>query len=380
MGEKVYNPMLAYEALLNDYACKDADAIRLHGKVSPDIRPNYFRDTDRIMNSDAYTRYMYKTQVYSNLTNDNVSTRGVHVQLVYRAAKCIGEMLGLNIELIEAMAKGHDIGHVPYGHLGERYLNELSLLYDHTYFMHNVQSVRALNVLERQGEGLNLTIQVLDGILCHNGEIVENKYQPVFKTKEDFIRDYEQCYVDGNHSKELKPMTLEGCVVRISDVIAYLGRDIEDAIKLNKLNIDEIPESIKKILGNKNGDIMNTIINDIIINSTGKPYIALSSEIFQAIEDLKKFNYEHIYSKSMTDEEKGKVKDMFNLLFETYLQDLRVDNKESPIYIDFLDKMIPKYIEETSDKRKVIDYIACMTDNYMNRQAELVRTRKKTVR
>ena len=240
--DKIKKQMLIHESHYSKYACLDKECIRLHGDLSDDIRPNYFRDTDRIIHSLSYTRYIDKTQVFSNKSNDHIQKRIIHVQLVSKVARTIGRALGLNEDLIEAMALGHDIGHVPFGHLGESYLSELSLKYDGTYFMHNVESVRELNVLENGGKGKNLSIQVLDGILCHNGEFLQDKYQPVKKTKEDFLRDYELCYVDQEHSKKIVPMTLEGCVVRISDLIAYLGKDIEDALKMFTHKVQNIKQ------------------------------------------------------------------------------------------------------------------------------------------
>lgn len=377
MLEVVKSRMLYSEKNLSQYACRDEQAIRLHGNLTEDYRPNFFRDVDRIMYSLSYNRYSDKTQVFSGELNDHITKRNLHVQLVSRTARSIGRALGLNEDLIEAMALGHDIGHVPFGHLGESYLNELSLKYDNTYFMHNVESVRRLNVSENFGKGRNLTVQVLDGILCHNGEIVENIYKPVTKTKDDFIRDYEQCYVDPNHSKELKPMTLEGCVVRISDVIAYLGKDIEDAIELKRLDISQIPESIREILGSSNSSIVETIVKDIIINSIDKPYISMSKKIFDAIQDLKDFNYKYIYGPAMNAEQREDIKRMFNLLFETYLEDIRTNNQESYIYQDFINNMTDEYNQTTKDSRKVIDYIAGMTDEYMKRQDSIIRSRKK---
>ena len=362
---KIKKQMLIHESHYSKYACLDKECIRLHGDLSEDIRPNYFRDTDRIIHSLSYTRYIDKTQVFSNKSNDHIQKRIIHVQLVSKVARTIGRALGLNEDLIEAMALGHDIGHVPFGHLGESYLSELSLKYDGTYFMHNVESVRELNVLENGGKGKNLSIQVLDGILCHNGEFLQDKYQPVKKTKEDFLRDYELCYVDQEHSKKIVPMTLEGCVVRISDIIAYLGRDIEDAMRLGLLYKKEIPKSIKNIIGDTNTDIMSHIINDIIENSYNKPYITMSKEVYKAVEDLKDFNYKHIYAPAMTKLEKLHVKKMFNTLFKQYLKDLEEKNKKSHIYKDFLNDMNKEYIVNTKDSRKVIDYIAGMTDDYM---------------
>ena len=374
---KIKNQMLIHESHYSKYACLDNEAIRLHGDITDnDIRPNYFRDIDRIIHSLSYTRYIDKTQVFSNKSNDHIQKRIIHVQLVSKVARTIGRALSLNEDLIEAMALGHDIGHVPFGHLGESYLNELSLKYDGTYFMHNVESVRELNILEDHGNGKNLTIQVLDGILCHNGEFVQEKYQPKKKTKEEFIKDYELCYVDAEHAKHLIPMTLEGCVVRISDIIAYLGRDIEDAIRLGLLYKKEIPISIKNIIGDNNKDIIGHIINDIINNSYNKPYISMSKEVYKAVKDLKEFNYIHIYDPSMTKLEKAYVKRMFNTLFKQYLKDLENKNKKSSIYKVLLKDMTKEYIVNTSNTRKVIDYIAGMTDDFMIKEFNRIKELK----
>ena len=352
------------ELYLSKYAAKDSDAIRLY-PIKEDIRPNYFRDIDRIIYSLSYTRYIDKTQVFSRKDSDHITKRIIHVQLVSKVARTIGRALSLNEDLIEAQALGHDIGHVPFGHLGESYLNELSLKHNEGYFMHNVESVRELMILEDNGKGKNLTIQTLDGILCHNGELLEKEYKPVNKTKEDFLHDYEMCYKDKEYAKKLRPMTLEGCVVRISDIIAYLGRDIEDAIRLGVFKKEEIPKSIQKILGNNNHDIVGTIVNDIINNSIGKDSINMSPEIYEAIKDLKEFNYIHIYDKANTKEEKEKIKFMFNTLFDKYLNDLNTNNTSSSIYKVFLKGMTTNYLENTTNERKIIDYIAGMTDDYM---------------
>ena len=178
--------LLMHEKLLKDYACFDKDAVRLNDEDC-DIRGEYFRDSDRIIYSKSYLRYMDKTQVFTNKENDHISRRMSHVQMVSKIARTIGRALSLNEDLIEAIALGHDLGHVPYGHLGESFLNEISLENGQGVFMHNVESVRDLMVLEHNGKGLNLTIQVLDGILCHNGELVLDKYSPVSKDKDKFL-------------------------------------------------------------------------------------------------------------------------------------------------------------------------------------------------
>lgn len=366
--------MLQREDNLSTYACRNEDAIRLFGNLTDDIRPNYFRDTDRIIYSLSYTRYIDKTQVFSNKTNDNISKRIIHVQLVSKIARTIGRALSLNEDLIEAQALGHDIGHVPFGHLGEKYLNEISLNNGEGNFMHNVESVRDLMVLEDNGNGKNLTIQTLDGILCHNGEFLQDKYYPIKKNADDFIHDYNMCYEDSNYASFLRPMTLEGCVVRISDIIGYLGRDIEDAISLGVFDKKDIPPSIQEILGNNNHDIVGTITEDIIKSSIGKPYITMSKNIYQAIKDLKKFNYKYIYDKANTKNEKEYIKEMFNKVFNYYLKQIKDNNKDSNIYKIFLNNMTENYLNNTTDVRKVIDYIAGMTDEFITREYEEIKS------
>lgn len=233
---------------LSKYATSDNEAIRLK-EDKEDFRTPYFRDIDKIIYSLSYIRYIDKTQVFSFESNDMISKRMTHIQLVSKIARTIGRGLGLNEDLIEAASLGHDLGHVPFGHEGEKILNRLSLKYNEGYFNHNVQSVRTLMNIENSGIGNNVTLQVLDAILCHNGEELKNEYVPKKKTPQQFLEEYNASYQNKEILKSLCPMTLEGCVVRISDVIAYIGKDIEDAVRLNKINIKEIPETITKTLG-----------------------------------------------------------------------------------------------------------------------------------
>lgn len=355
--------MLRYESTYSNVATKDKDAIHLK-PFEEDIRPAYFRDIDRIIHSLSYTRYIDKTQVFSLTNNDNVSKRIIHVTLVSKLARTIGRALGLNEDLIEAIALGHDLGHVPFGHVGEAILNELSLKYTGTYFNHNVQSVRLLMEVENNGLGSNLTLQTLDGILCHNGESCFQRFCPKVKTKEDFLEEYNNCYLTKESVKKLVPMTLEGCVVRICDIVGYIGRDIEDAIRLGVLKTEELPNSITDVLGFDNRSIVNTIILDIIDHSIGKPYIEMSDCIFHALSDLKKFNYEHIYNKANTKEQIEEYRQMFSALFEIYLNQLNNSVNSSDIYQVFLNDMDESYLENNSNERKVIDFIAGMTDDY----------------
>lgn len=355
--------MLRYESLYSKYACFDKDAIRLKD-YTPDLRPNYFRDADRIIHSSSYTRYMGKTQVFTLRDNDNISTRMIHVQLVSKIARTIGRALSLNEDLIEAIALGHDLGHAPFGHEGERIINEISIENNEGFFNHNVQSVRELMVLANNGDGCNLTIQTLDGILCHNGELEQKKYAPKKKSTDDFLNDYYSCYTKEGYIKELVPMTLEGCVVRISDMIAYLGRDIEDACKLGIIDKSQIPENIVKVLGSNNREIVNSIILDIIKNSTDKSYITISDEVFNAISEIKNFNYKYIYDKAHSQNLVSDFEHKFRFLFKKLLDILNKGDQNHAIFTGFLNGMNKEYLKNTSNERKVLDYIAGMTDDY----------------
>ena len=349
---------------MNSLACKNEEAI--YFKVSEnDFRTPFSRDVDRILYSLSFQRYMDKTQVFSFKENDHLTKRMIHVLYVSKIARTIGRALNLNEDLIEAGALGHDLGHTPFGHVGEAILNEISLRAGCGYFNHNVHSVRLLMNIENYGNGKNITLQTLDAILCHNGELVMGKYEPKWnKTKDDFLHDYERTYKDKNTSFQLIPMTLEGCVVRISDLIAYLGRDIDDAIRMKLLTWEDVPNNITSVLGKSNKEIVNSIVTDVINNSLGKNYIKLSNEVFEAIKNLKDFNYKNIYYKAYTEEEKQKLKVMLNTLYNAYINDLNNNNEESNIIKSYLDNMSDEYKNNNSKERIVIDYIAGMTDDY----------------
>ena len=222
--------------------------------------------------------------------------------------------------------------------------------------------------VEKKGKGCNLTIQVLDGIMCHNGEMVKAKYAPINKTKEDVLKEYEECRKDESKILKLIPMTLEGCVVRVSDIIGYIGKDIDDARKLEVFDIDTLPESVKATLGSTNVEIMNNIITDIMIQSYGKPYIQMSENVYEQVEKLKKFNYENIYYKAMDNKEKKYITNMFNELYEVYINALEKEDKSNDIYEVFLKDMNVEYLNNSNNDEKVIDFIASMTDNYIQKQ------------
>ena len=361
--EQIEEQLQKRQDALSEYACRDNEVIRFK-PFKEDYRPPFWHDTDRIIYNLSYSRYSDKTQVFSFQDNDHVSKRMTHVQLVSKVARTLGRMLNLNEDLIEAAALGHDIGHTPLGHLGERILNDISVRELGEFFKHNVQGVRTYMYIDRKGEGSNLSLQVLDAVLCHNGEMVSGEYHPKAKTKEDFLKEYNDSYTDKTLTKKLIPMTLEGCVVRISDIIAYIGRDIEDAIMIGVFSRDMIPENIKRVLGDNNRDIIASINNDIINNSYGKPYIKMSDEVYKAIVELKQFNYEHIYNKANTLEEIEYYTKGFNMLFDKYVKDIENDNKNSEIFIDFLHDKNEEYLTNTSPKRMAIDFLAGMTDEY----------------
>lgn len=357
------------DKLLSPIATKSMDAIRLKEEEG-DFRTPFFRDVDRIINYSSYTRYSNKTQVFSFLGNDNIQTRIIHVNLVSKISRTIGRALLLNEDLIEAIALGHDIGHCPIGHVGEKILNRISLRELDEVFMHNIESVRNYMTLENDGLGSNLTVQVLDGIMCHNGEKLLKRYMPRKKTKEDFLNDYHNAYKMHKQKVDLTPMTLEGCVVKITDIISYVGRDLEDAIRLGFVNRDEIPGSITRVLGNTNRSIVNALVTDLINNSYGKNYIEFSDEVYYALKDLFVFNYQHIYNKANTPEQLAYYNEVFNSLYDKYLRDLNNNNLDSSIFKYYLNKMSDEYKANTPKQRKIIDYISLMTDEFLIKEYE----------
>ncbi len=363
MNEQIKEAMHKHNNNLSKYASHDCDAIYFE-KREEDIRTSYFRDIDRIIYSLAFLRYQDKTQVFSYTNNDHISKRMIHIQFVSKIARTIGRALNLNEDLIEAASLAHDLGHVPFGHVGERILSEISLKHNEGFFNHNVESVRVLKDIENFGKGLNISVQVLDAVLCHNGEFALGKYQPRKKTKEEFLEEYKKTYTDKSILTSLNPMTLEGCVVRVSDLIAYLGRDIDDAIRVHLVSREDLPKSITEVLGNNTKDIVNACVTDIIENSYDKNYIKLSDKVYNAIEELKKFNYKYIYSNSESSKTSNELKEKFNKLFDTYLLDIKNFNESSPIIYSYIKNMDESYFKKNTPERIVIDYIAGMTDDF----------------
>jgi len=371
MTYEIIQQMQKHNSILTKYACKDEEAIYFI-KRDEDIRSSFFRDADRILYSLAFLRLQDKTQVFSYIEHDHISKRMIHVQFVSKIARTIGRALGLNEDLIEAAALGHDLGHVPFGHVGERILNEISLKNNEGFFNHNIESARVLMNIENYGKGLNISVQVLDAIICHNGEIAKGTYKPRSKTNEEFLEEYNRTYKDKSLLTKLEPMTLEGCVVRVSDLIAYIGRDLDDAIRLKKIKREDIPESITKVLGSSTKEIVSTCINDIVMNSYNKNYIKLSDNIYNAIEELKNFNYTYIYKNSESEKTLTELENKYDVLFKTYIKDIENNNENSPIIKSYLNNMCKEYFNNNTKERIVLDYIAGMTDDYFLNEYERI--------
>lgn len=372
---------------LSPQACLSTQAIRRLPETKIAYRQQFSLDADRILHSRAYTRYIDKTQVFCLISNDHITHRVLHVQLVSRVARTIGRFLKLNEDLIEAIALGHDIGHPPFGHDGETALSELCIENGLPPFQHNIQSVRFLDKLEKKGKGWNLTVQTLDGILCHDGEVhnssLTNEPDHTFSCLENKLKHKEQ---DPSHN--LVPMTLEGCVVRLSDTISYVGRDIEDAILLGLIKRDELPESCTRILGTTNGSIVYTLVTDLINNSqvdlrdTSSIKIGFSNEVSEALRELKMFNYKNIYFHPETKKDLPLIKACYRNLFTYYLNHLSKQNKKSSLQVDLMSDMEEGYLSNHPPAAMVRDFIAGMTDDFFLRQASEIGCtipQKKTV-
>ncbi|MBP3819191.1 MULTISPECIES: deoxyguanosinetriphosphate triphosphohydrolase [unclassified Butyrivibrio] len=283
-----------------------------------DIRPCFQRDRDRILYSKSFRRLKDKTQVFLSPDGDHYRTRMTHTLEVSQNARTIAKALLLNEDLAEAIALGHDLGHTPFGHAGERALNEVCP----GGFRHNEQSLRIVEKLENYGQGMNLTWEVRDGIL--------------------------------NHEMDLTPSTLEGKVVRLSDKIAYMHHDMDDAIRGGIITEDQVPKDLCDVIGHTNGEWLDTFIHDIVANSLDKDDIRMSEEIYDAFHRLRKFMFDRVYTNPIAKGQEGKVEVMIKILYFYYLD--HVD-----LLPDYLKNMMN--LGETKE-RIVCDYVSSMTDRY----------------
>jgi len=298
-----------------------ADQSRGRPRFEPDreedVRTCYQRDIDRIVHSKAFRRLMHKTQVFLQPGGDHYRTRMTHTLEVARIASTITRALGLNEDLAEAIAMGHDLGHTPFGHAGEVALTKCL----GKPFRHNEQSLRVVDILEKDGQGLNLTHEVRDGILCHTGDPW--------------------------------PGTLEGQIVRRSDQIAYVNHDIDDAIRAGILTNDDIPPEITAVLGHDHSTRINTLVTDIILISREAGCIQLSANVEKALKDLRSFMFENVYRSPIAKAEESKAKGMLQRLFDYYIH-----------HPEALPEDFQPQLSFDGMERTVCDYIAGMTDNY----------------
>lgn len=354
----------------NPYRTSDEDAVRREERPadrSSIWRPAFVRDVEKILHMPAYNRYAGKTQVFSFRSNDDLSRRGLHVQLVARIARDIGYALGLNCDLIEAIGLGHDLGHTPFGHAGERCLNDVFHGRTGRWFFHNVHSVRVLDKLY----GRNISLQTLDGALCHNGEYEQRVFElSGLSSFGEFDRVVDECVSGGGAViGHLRPMTLEGCVVRISDIIAYVGRDRQDAIEAGLLTGDAFEDGLG---GAYNSWILTHASADIIEHSYGKDRIEMSEELFAEIRRAKAENYAKIYRSSGIEGERAEVlARAFELMYERCLDDLHKRDESSFIFrhhITRIEEQLAHYGHtydwQSDPEQTVVDYIASMTDGY----------------
>ena len=365
----IYRYTQEREALLSPHATRSDQALRRRNRKPEDIRTPYSRDADRIIHTRAYSRYIDKTQVFYLVENDHITHRVIHVQLVSKIARTIGRCLRLNEDLIEAIALGHDIGHIPYGHFGESCLLELCEEHEIGKFSHNVQSIRFLDQIEDQ----DLTMQVLDGILCHNGEADDVRISPepcqdwpAFDRK---IQDYT------SESRSGAPMTLEGCVVKFADTIAYIGRDLQDAQEVGLIHdMNDIPRECKEIFGTDNRAIIDTLIHNLLDNSDADEdsFIAYSPEVEQALVTLRAFSRDRIYNNPKLTTEREKIRAMYRILFSKYLEDIESDRRNSKIFTEFINSpwVNQDYSRSTAPAALVRDFIAGMTDRYFLKRFE----------
>ncbi|MCK5129030.1 MAG: HD domain-containing protein [Clostridiales bacterium] len=327
-----------------------------------DTRGPYFRDQTAIIHSTPFRRLKHKTQVFFAPENDHICTRIEHVLHVATIAASICKGLNskgwsLSIELAYAAGLGHDLGHAPFGHSGERVLNKKV----EGGFCHEAHSLRVVDHIARSGQGLNLTYGVRDAILCHNGEKFEQYLEPTFV--------YEDLENKTHHNKI--PSTWEGCIVRFSDKIAYLGRDIEDALTLGVINRNDVPSEISDHLGESNGEIINTLVVDILENTQKTGNVGFSDERFQLIKKIRSFNYEMIYgSPSKLFYETDclfKLNSLFDYLDAHYESIINgdIDKELNEAFYNYYHNMATFYDKTNGTKNQIlVDYIAGMTDNY----------------
>ena len=356
------------QAMLSPYACRDDEGIRerMERYKGSDVylgRPCFVVDVEKIIHNPFYSRCADKTQVFSLVRNDDITRRSFHLQVVSRVGRTIGMALGLNLDLIEAIAVGHDLGHTPFGHQGEHYLSKLYHETTGRYFNHNVHSVRLLKTIAQT----NLCLQTYNGIITHCGEKTFLEYRPEpcpdFEALDALV---ESCYVDESNIRDLRPSTLEGCVVRISDIIAYVGKDRQDAERVKLRGTSDYDES--PLIGRLNHEIIQNVTRNIIKNSLDSDYLAMDEEVFEAVDAIRRENYEKIYKSDEVTKRIRFVEPMMRKIFYAFLDDVKAGREESMIYRHYLNQPMLRYDYAFELRERpediVVDFIASMTDDY----------------
>jgi dGTPase len=366
--------LLQDEEKLSPFAKKSSESLGRRNQIKADpFRLEFARDETRIIHSPPFRRLKHKTQVFLSPDNDHICTRLEHVLHVSSIATVIGRCLNLNVDLINAIAKAHDLGHPPFGHAGERTLDAIVRGLDAPNgFMHEIHGLRVVDVLTNYGAGLNLTYEVRDGIVSHCGERFDQIVAPDRSRALDRLEQ-----IDG---RTFHPSTLEGCVVRMVDRIAYLGRDLEDGIKAGLARKEDVPAAVARELGTDNGKIIGTFVNDIIAQSIDRDRIALSDRVFELMNQLRDFNYDHIYRHPEVLAESRKSDHIIRLLFEEHMRALQESDRgrngpyvqhrirEAPctkVFFHFIKNT--SYTDRTPRWRIVADYVAGMTDVFAQR-------------
>lgn len=356
-----------YDQQLSKYATKNTDAIRLKTPRYDIIRPQFSYDVDSILHNPIYNRYADKTQVFSFYKNDDITRRALHVQFVSKIARTIGRALKLNLDLIEAIALGHDMGHTPFGHQGEAFLSQCYQKGANRYFNHNVHSAK----LFRYILGTNISLQTLSGILSHNGEKGYKEYTPsVLTSFDEFDRILENCYLENDFHKTLRPNTLEGCVVRISDRIAYAGKDRQDMYRARLITERKFKE--ERLIGTTNSDIISNLVINIIKNSINSPSLNMDKEVFDDFEDLIKENYTIYTNEELVTPYNEIIQPLMNDLYDRLVDDIEIRNFKSPVFQHYLNNRIFRKCYVSDQTNRIIadpndivtDFIASMSDDY----------------
>ena len=367
--EQFQKEILALEdQSLSLFATRNVEARRKATVYHP-LRGPFSRDRDHILYSGSFRRYIGKTQVIYNAASfdEHLANRSIHTLQVSQIARSIGKVLKLNIDLIEAIALGHDLGHAPFGHDGERFLQEICRKYKLELFFHNVHSLRVVDQLSDANRGMNLTFQVRDGIVSHDGEVNEIEVKPDSGKSESNIQDYVNQKQKGK-KVIIFPSTLEGCLVRITDSISYIGQDYEDAVRIGLIKKDNLPLKIRNTLGENNSEIINTLVHDVIERSYGMNKIGYSKKIADCVFQLKDFNLQHIYENQVLKQEREKIRRGFFYLFDHFVNAIKKGETESIVFQEWIfnrgDDQGRRYLLDYSPEEVVVDYLASMTDRY----------------